>query len=478
MKRQVFLIAGKELKGMARQNALKILFAIIIILLGFALYAGHIAYKQQKVMVETAQKERRAEWLDQGNKHPHIAAHYGTYVFKPKTLLSLFDFGLDTYTGTSVYLEAHYPHEFMFRPVQGYGNMIRFGGELSAALVLQLLLPLLIIFITFQTFTKEKETGTLKLLVSQGVSIRSIYLGKVLAYSLIVFSIMVPFFTGLYIVGVIEKTSAVINDMGLRILLLFCVYVGYLWAFTNFSVWISLKSSSARNALLTLLIFWIATGIIIPKTSANLGETLQPLPSMKTYKEGIQHDIENGMNTNETKEKRMARLKEDYLQQYGGVDSLNQLPLNFGGIQMQEGEEYANKVHDFHDAALYKKFERQNKAGSLMGFVAPYIAVRNLSMAFAATDWYSFNDFQEKTNTYRRHLIRTMNNDMAKNSRYGEFYEYKAGRNLWETISDFKYLTPKVTMIFKYYWMELASLSFWVLIMFILIPSSSKNKLI
>ncbi|GAL63730.1 ABC transporter permease [Algibacter lectus] len=476
MKRQVFLIAGKELKGMARQNALKILFAIIIILLGFALYAGHIAYKQQKVMVETAQKERRAEWLDQGNKHPHIAAHYGTYVFKPKTLLSLFDFGLDTYTGTSVYLEAHYPHEFMFRPVQGYGNMIRFG-ELSAALVLQLLLPLLIIFITFQTFTKEKETGTLKLLVSQGVSIRSIYLGKVLAYSLIVFSIMVPFFTGLYIVGVIEKTSAVINDMGLRILLLFCVYVGYLWAFTNFSVWISLKSSSARNALLTLLIFWIATGIIIPKTSANLGETLQPLPSMKTYKEGIQHDIENGMNTNETKEKRMARLKEDYLQQYG-VDSLNQLPLNFGGIQMQEGEEYANKVHDFHDAALYKKFERQNKAGSLMGFVAPYIAVRNLSMAFAATDWYSFNDFQEKTNTYRRHLIRTMNNDMAKNSRYGEFYEYKAGRNLWETISDFKYLTPKVTMIFKYYWMELASLSFWVLIMFILIPSSSKNKLI
>ncbi|MDD7884483.1 DUF3526 domain-containing protein [Flavivirga sp. 57AJ16] len=476
MKRQVFLISGKELKGLARQNSLKILFTIIMVLLGFALYAGHIAYKQQKIMVETAQKERRAEWLDQGDKHPHIAAHYGTYVFKPKTLLSLFDFGLDTYTGTSVYLEAHYPHEFMFRPAQGYGNMIRFG-ELSAALVLQLLLPLLIIFITFQTFTKEKETGTLKLLVSQGVSIRSIYLGKVLAYSIIVFTIMVPFFTGLYIVGTIENTSSVITDMGVRVLLLFLVYIGYLWAFTNFSVWISLKSSSARNALLTLLIFWIVTGIIIPKTSANLGETLYPLPSMKIYKEAIQNDIANGMNPNETKEKRMARLKEDYLQQYG-VDSLNQLPLNFEGIQMQEGEEYTNKVYDFHDAALYKKFELQNRAGSLMGFVAPYIAVRNLSMAFAATDWYSFNDFQEKTNNYRRHLIRSMNNDMAKNSRYGEFYEYKAGRNLWETISDFKYLTPKVTMIFKYYGMELASLSLWVLIMFILIPSSSKNKFI
>ncbi|QTE22713.1 ABC transporter permease [Polaribacter cellanae] len=476
MKRQVFLITGKELKGMARQNSLKILFAIIIILLGFALYAGHIAYKQQQIMVERAQKERRAEWLGQGNKHPHIAAHYGTYVFKPKTLLSLFDFGLDTYTGTSVYLEAHYPHEFMFRPAQGYGNMIRFG-ELSAALVLQLLLPLLIIFITFQTFTKEKKTGTLKLLVSQGVSIRSIYLGKVLAYSLIIFVIIVLFFMGLYIVGVYEKTSTMISDMGLRILLLFFVYAGYLWVFTNFSVWISLKSSSARNALLTLLIFWIATGIIIPKTSANLGETLYSLPSTKIYKEAIQNDIVNGMNPNDTREKRIARLKEHYLQQYG-VDSLNQLPLNFEGIRMQEGEEYANKVYDFHDATLYKKIELQNRMGSLMGFFAPYIAVRNLSMAFAATDWYSFNDFQKKTNTYRRHLIRTMNNDMAKNSRYGEFYEYKVGKNLWKTISDFKYLVPKVTMIFKYYWMEIVSLSLWVLIMFFIIPSSSKNKLI
>lgn len=476
MKSQIFLIAKKELKGVIRQSSLKILFTIIIILLGFAVYGGHIAYKHQISMVETAQEERRAEWLDQGNKHPHIAAHYGTFVFKQKTLLSLFDFGLDTYTGTSVYLEAHYPHEFMFRPVQGYGNMIRFG-ELSAALVLQLLLPLLIIFITFQTFTKERETGTFKLLVSQGVSIRTIYLGKVLAYFIIISIIIVPFFTALYFVGINETTNSVIRDMELRIVLLFLVYIGYLWTFTNFSVWISLKSSNSRSALLTLLIFWVVTGIIIPKTSANFGETLHPLPSMKIYKEGIQHDIANGMAINESKEKRLVKLKENYLQKYN-VDSIHKLPLNFSGIEMQEGEEYANKVYDFHEKKLHKKFELQNKTESLMSFVAPYIAIRNLSMAFTATDWHSFNDFQRKTKTYRRHLIRTMNNDMAKNSRHGEFYEYKAGKNLWETISDFKYKTLVVTKALKYYRIELASLTFWFLVMLLLIPSSFKSKVI
>nr|BFF41363.1 DUF3526 domain-containing protein [Tenacibaculum mesophilum] len=473
---QVFLIAKKELTNIARQNALKILFPIILFLLGFSLYAGHIAYKQEMDMVKKAQKERRAEWLEQGNKHPHIAAHYGTYVFKPKTLLSLFDFGLDTYTGTSVYLEAHYAHEFMFRPVQGYGNMARFG-ELSAALVLQLLLPLLIIFITFQTFSKEKETGTLKLLIGQGVSMRSIYLGKVLAYFLIVLLILIFFFTGLYIVGIIEDNSLVVQDLGLRVLFLFFLYVGYLFTFTNFSVWVSFKSSNARNSLLTLLMFWITTGIIIPKTSANIGESLYPLPSLKAYKEKIKRDIDKGLPMDGSKEERLVKLKEQYLKKYG-VDSLHQLPLNFEAIRMQEGEEYAYKVQKVHDSLLNRRFEYQNRIGSIIGFVAPYISVRNFSMAFAATDGYSFNDFQEKTKVYRLKLMRKMNNDMAVNSRYGEFYEYKAGRNLWETVSGLEYRTPSVMKTFKNYRIELMTLIFWVLIMFLLIPSSHKNKLI
>ena len=85
---------------------------------------------------------------------------------------------------------------------------------------------------------------------------------------------------------------------------------------------------------------------------------------MKIYKEGIQHDIANGMTINETKEKRLAKLKENYLQKYK-VDSLHKLPLNFSGIQMQEGEEYANKVYDFHEKTLHEKFELSKQCRKL-----------------------------------------------------------------------------------------------------------------
>ncbi|MAO18481.1 DUF3526 domain-containing protein [Flagellimonas marinaquae] len=471
----VFLMASKEIKNMARQRTLWTLLGVVIGLMLLGLYTGHQVYRQQKLMVDRASDQKRTEWLEQGEKHPHIAAHYGTYVFKPKTILSLFDHGLDTYTGTSVYLEAHYPHEFMFRPVQGYGGAIRFG-ELTAALVLQLLLPLLIIFITFQSFTKERETGTLRLLISQGVSVRSILMGKVVAFTLVGFIVLTPFFIGLYLLSGEESENQVITDVGLRTVLLFGIYALYLFVFTGFSVWVSLKSSSARNALLTLLTFWMVTGVIIPKTAANFGETLYPLPSMKAFKEGIHSDIANGMDGAGSRLEREARLKEDYLAHYG-VTSLDQLPLNFEGVRMQEGEEYSNKVYDAHNDKLYARFEEQNRIGSLLAFVAPYMAVRNLSMAMAGTDWYSFNDFTAKTETYRRNLIRTMNRDMAENSRYGEFFEYKADEKLWESIEDFRYVSFTAQRALSFYRAELLALTLWVLwILFLMtIPRKIKN---
>jgi len=161
----LIIIAKKEIKITLRERLVVSLGLIITVLLSVALYTGYLAYSQQQTTIAQKQQQKREEWLSQGDKHPHIAAHYGTFVFKIKTALSLFDFGLDTYTGTSIYLEAHHQHGFMFRPAQDYTSMIRFG-QLSAALVLQLLLPLLIIFLAFASFTRERESGTVGILLS------------------------------------------------------------------------------------------------------------------------------------------------------------------------------------------------------------------------------------------------------------------------------------------------------------------------
>lgn len=467
----IFFIAKKEIKMVLREKLVISLGVVICILLSVALYGGFLGYNQQQTAIAKAQREKRAEWLGQGDKHPHIAAHYGTYIFKPKTVLSLFDSGLDAFMGTSVYLEAHYQHEFMFRPAQDHSSMIRFG-ELSAALVLQILIPLLIIFLTFAAFTSEKENGTLKLLYSQGVSFATISWGKIAAYLFIIFVVLAPFMAGLYLLSSQMVDTDFIPDTVSRMVIIYILYALYLFLFITLCVYVSLRASKSRNSLLTLLTCWILFTIIIPKTVANLGESFYPLPSMKEYKEGIKADVTNGLDGKTPRTVRIAKLQKEYLDKYQ-VDSVQQLPLNFDGVMMQAGEDYGNMVYDHHWNRLQNIFHRQNSLGSYASIINPYLAIRNLSMALSATDLHISIDFQQHVESYRRDLIRRMNNDMAQNSKYGEFYEYKAGRDLWEEINDFQYQTPSAYDILFYYKIELFALAGWVILIILLLNRTS-----
>lgn len=469
----LFIVAKNEIR-IALREKLVVPFALIItFLLGMALYAGFVSYQQQQVIIAQTQQEKRQEWLNQGEKHPHIAAHYGTFVFKPKTVLSLFDFGLDAYIGTSVYLEAHHQHEFMFRPAQDHSSMIRFG-ELSAALVLKVLLPLLIIFLTFASFTRERERGTLKLLISQGISFSTITWGKILAYSIMLAIILLPFLIGIMALSLFGFQSQTLPDVAERTLGLMLIYGVYLFLFIAFSVWVSLRSSLGRNALLILLSSWIFLSILMPKTVANLSESFYSLPSIRSFKSAIEQDKAHGLDGKTPRSIRMANLERELLTKYQ-VDSVQQLPFNFEGVMMQAGEEYSHKVYDHHFGELQKILRQQNQLSSRASLLNPFLSVQNLSMALAGTDIYTFIHFEKVVELYRREMIRKMNNDMAQNSQYGEFYEYAAGLELWKQLPDFSYQSPSLKESLAPSILELVSLLLWVVFILFLIKYTNRK---
>ncbi|KYG81714.1 ABC-2 type transport system permease protein [Roseivirga ehrenbergii] len=466
-------IAKKEIRIAFRERLIVFLGIIIMVLLGISLFAGFVSYEQQKEIITKTENDKRQEWLNQGDKHPHIAAHYGTFAFKPKTVLSLFDFGLDAYTGTSVYLEAHNQHEFMFRPAQDHSSMIRFG-ELSSSLVLQVLLPLLIIFLSFSSYTKEKESGTLKLLMSQGVSANAITWGKILAYCIILLIMLMPFFVGLILIANATANNDSLPDVASRTALLITIYAIYLFLVITIAVWISMKSLTGRNALLTLLTFWTFFVILMPKTVANLSESFYPLPSMREFKAGIEESKLNGLDGQTPRSVRMAELETEYLEKYK-VDSLSQLPFNFEGVSMQAGEDYGNMVYDHHYEGIRAIFSKQNRLGSIASIFNPFIATQHLSMSLSGTDLHTFNHFENEVEEYRRMLVRRMNNDMAENSKYGEFYEYAAGEELWEEIDGFYYTAPTFFFALRPYYLELLSLLAWVVFTIFLLKRSNKK---
>lgn len=108
--------------------------AIVLTLLVTASTIGWQNCTFAKAEQEKAQIESRKSWENQGSRNPHSAAHFGVYAYKPKMPRSLVDSGLDTYTGTNIWVEAHYQNPARGRPIEDATALQRFG-ELKAAVV-------------------------------------------------------------------------------------------------------------------------------------------------------------------------------------------------------------------------------------------------------------------------------------------------------------------------------------------------------
>jgi ABC-2 type transport system permease protein len=78
----------------------------------------------------------REGWEKSPDKHPHRMAHYGYVAFRENYPLSFFDFGMDSYLGNAVFLEAHRQNTVNFSEASFSSGLLRFG-ELSCALILQ-----------------------------------------------------------------------------------------------------------------------------------------------------------------------------------------------------------------------------------------------------------------------------------------------------------------------------------------------------
>jgi len=123
----------------------KLAIGLLNVLALFALVTAYSQLREQQASVNDYRQEVRERWEANPDKHPHRMAHYGYVAFREQHPLSFFDRGLDSYVGNAVFLEAHRQNTVNFSTASLSTSLLRFG-ELSGALVLQALLPLLIFF--------------------------------------------------------------------------------------------------------------------------------------------------------------------------------------------------------------------------------------------------------------------------------------------------------------------------------------------
>ncbi len=438
-------IAKKEFIEMCRDERFRFVGGFVLVLLITTMLAGWSHYRSVTAEREVARNFDEQQWLMQPPRNPHSAAHFGKYAFKPITPISFLDNGVNSYLGIAVWLEAHYQNPFRYRPVEDSTVVQRFG-ELTAAVVLQLLLPLVIILLTFSTFAGERESGTLRQLLSVGVAPHNLFFGKALGVAAALLFLIVP----ATIIGVIALallttgTSAdgLSNSAG-RFAFMMVSYLLYLFAFLAIGLAVSAYFRKSQIALLVLFAFWIFNCLLLPRVAADTAQKVYPTMSSIEFWERITTDMNQGIDGHNPRGKRLEEAKQALLAKYG-VARVEDLPINFVGWSLQQSEEYGNRVFDLRYGELWETIKKQNQIFQLSSVFAPLPAIKSISMSMAGTDFDHHRHFSIEAENYRRMINKILNEDYMNNSRTGDT-NYVADSKLWQSIPQFQYQLPDAT---------------------------------
>lgn len=352
----------------------------------------------------------------------------------------MFDGGMNRYIGAALWLEAHKQNPFRFRPADDATSLSRFG-ELTAAVILQILLPLLIILFTFSTFAGERENGTLRQILSLGVPRGKLLAGKALGVAVALLMLLVPS----VIVGVTALWLANWNEnsgfSAARLGLMMLAYLLYLSIFVGLGLAFSAYFRTARMALLALLGFWIINSMFMPRLAADFAQSFYPDKHYADFAKKISEDISQGVDGHNSADVRLEALKEEILKKYK-VEKVEDLPVSFEGYALQAGEDYSNFVFDKSFNELWETYENQERIFDTSAVFSPLLAVRPVSMSLAGTDFAHYRYFAIQAETHRREFVKFLNMDMAQTAGK-EGYDYKVkDPNFWDKVSEFRYQPP------------------------------------
>ena len=438
-------------------------YSTIFFVLSFLLvvWMGILQQENQQQSQSEAQKHVRKQWENLEAMNPHRAAHYGSFAFKPLNILNAMDGGINDITGNVLQLEGHVQNEVIYSESSQALSISKFG-KLKSSLILQYVIPLFLIFLSFGSMSKEKETQRIRLLILQGASIEKLVNAK---------SISVWIY-GLFLLIVTVTIQSIFGstnpEIFKRLAYILLSYSLYYFIITSLSTYLSATLKDKTSALSSILAIWILWTIFLPKIWGNAVEKVHVLPDRKTFKEDMRAERNQGIDGHNPYDKRREELKNKYLAEYQ-VDSLSQLPINFDGIVMQADEEYGNLVWDKHFGSNYSIMQKQKSLYQFSGLLNPFASLQSASMGFCGTDMIHHLDFLKKAEDYRRVLIKALNDKHAYGGSKTGDWKWTVDSEFFKSVQGFTYETPRISNHLNHYLIDLLFLFFWALLIRVLI---------
>ena len=453
-----WIVAGQELRMLARSPRLRLLAALSLLLFGLALLTGWQHGRDYQSAFESVMGRQQDMWERQGELNPHSATHQGLYAFKPWNPLSSWDPGLLPYLGSAVFLESHKQNFDRYRAAQDQPRLARFA-PITLATLFQYLLPLLIVLLSYAMLAEERETGTLKLLLVQGSTPMQLFVGKAAALGVTLGILLLPL--GLGALTLMALSGPLPWD---RIGLFALAYGLYWLIFIWIGLLVSALASSSRMALLTLLGLWFLNTLIVPRIGLGWLQAQHPLPTAGEF----QQQIVAAQEALPDWDARTAALTARLLKQYNLSDA-KALPVNIEGAVLQDNERDDTRIYAEHFDRLYARYQQDAQSYRQLGWLFPAIAIQSLSQALAGSDFQHHRHFLSAAEGYRAAYVGFLNNSIARAKDHSAF-EYTAGNDLWKQVPAFDYHSPELSQVLNDNRASLAALGLWLLLLIALTP--------
>jgi ABC-type transport system involved in multi-copper enzyme maturation permease subunit len=221
------------------------------------------------------------------------------------------------------------------RAGQKTGNLVfAFFPAPDFLYVVRVVLSLVALLFGFDQISREKENGTLRLMLANGVSRAKILLGKWLGNFV---SLAVPFglvtLLGIVVLA-LDPGARFSAEHLVRLGLILVITFLYVAFFLSLGIFISAVTRKAASSLIILLFIWALVVFIIPNLGTLLARQMVDVPSVRALSEKRQQvwtrevllSIEDGRQTGErgqwaghvgTINEDIDRLEEDYRLKFG-----------------------------------------------------------------------------------------------------------------------------------------------------------------
>ena len=406
-------------------------FLLCLFLVPYTVYTGTKAYENR-----VSQYQRDIKEADDVFNKAQVYAQIQSRAIQPPSPLSIFCKGISEQVGRAAQLQNDEAPTFATGITTIYENQFlnRFVS-LDFVNILTIILSLIGVFLSYDIFSREREKGTLKLLLSNNVTRASFFLGKVTGM-LITFVplLLIAFMLGIVILLFSPVVQLSASDY-IRILLLFLFSLVYLSFFIFLGSFISSKARYSSSSLIINLFIWCFLLFLLPNAMSYLGKNL-----VKTENYGI---VQMGMND----------INNDFWKKYNELQKkVHDEGLNSNGWNVCAGWNYgpvmlcftprpnmlyeqrmheltAPVVLDYADKkwhlqeAYLSKLYRQQKVIKYLSCLSPSEIMKYVSASLCKTDMENHVNFMDQARNYRN-----------------DFFNYFKTNKIF---SSFKYFAPE-----------------------------------